>query len=142
MTETYYLNKEKLPMIPAPHDCIIDNISIENQTIIFKFEKDISYHDSIKSIRPDAKSLFIRFHLVESDAFSVYKWHKPIKFVAKNGYYKLIDNSAITNLVSNGLKLEYLYHNVSYNSIIVKLFSKYSIIFDAEVDCIEFEWTE
>ena len=87
MIETYYLNKEQLPTIPTPHDAVITDIKIENQSIVFKFEDDIGYYDSIKAVHPDAKSLIIKYHLVDEDSFSVYKWHKPVKFFASNGYH-------------------------------------------------------
>lgn len=140
MIETYYLNDKTLPTIPVPHDCVIKNVSIDNQYIIFKFEDDISYHDSIKYIRPDAKSLIVRYHMVVEDSFSVYKWNKPKKFMLKNGYYECLDNSSIVNFSSGNL--EYLYHNVGYCSVITKLFEKGFILLDAEVDFIEFEWIE
>ena len=117
------MNKEQLPTIPTPHDCVLADIKIENQSIVFKFEEDISYYDSIKAIRPDAKSLIIRYHLVDEESFSVYKWHKPVKIFASNGYYTSIDNFKLTSLATNKIMLEYLYHNVGYCSIITKLYS-------------------
>ena len=36
--------------------------------------------------------------------------------------------------------LEYLYHYIGYNSIIVKLYSTNEIIWVADVDYIEYEW--
>ena len=142
MIETYYLNKEQLPTIPTPHDCVLTDIKIENQSIVFKFEEDISYHDSIKTIRPDAKSLIVKYHLIDEESFSVYNWHKPVKIFASNGYYKSIDNCKLTSLATNKIKLEYLYHNVGYCSIITKLYSGGYIILDAEVDYVEFKWIE
>ena len=79
------------------YDCVVDDITIENQYIIFTFEQDISYHDSIKYIKPDAKSLVIKFHLAD-ECFSLFKWHKPIKYFADNGYYKGIDSSELIKL--------------------------------------------
>ncbi len=106
------------------------------------YEEDISYHDSIKIIRPDAKSLIVKYHLIDEESFSVYKWHKPVKIFASNGYYKSIDNCKLASLATNKIKLEYLYHNVGYCSIITKLYSGGYIILDAEVDYVEFEWIE
>lgn len=37
-----------MPNIPVLHDCRINDISFEVKTIVFAFEDDISYHDSIK----------------------------------------------------------------------------------------------
>ena len=36
--------------------------------------------------------------------------------------------------------MEYLYHNVGYCSIITKLFLHDTIILDAMIDTVEFEW--
>ena len=58
----------------------------------------------------------------------------------KEGYYKRLNNGRITELAKGRFKLEYLYHNVGYCSIIIKLFSGEGIILDAEADYVEFEW--
>ena len=138
MTETYYLNGNILPTIPVPHDCVIKKIRLKNQHIIFEFENDISYHDSIKNFKPEAKSLIIKYHLLSDGDFSIYKWKKPSGFSNKTGRYNCMDNNTITELSDN--RLEYLYHYVGYRSIIIKLFSNGFIIIDADVDYIEFEW--
>ena len=65
MKEIFYLNKDILPTIPVPHDCVIKDIQIGGQHLTFVFEDDISYHDSIKFIAPEAKSLIIRYHLTD-----------------------------------------------------------------------------
>ena len=139
MKEIYYLNKETLPTVPVPHDCIIKAISVAEQYLEFVFEDDVSYHDSIRQYKPDARSLIIRYHFAnDSDGFSVYKWAKrPFE---RDGYYKKLDNGQLTKLPSGKFGLEYLYHNIGYCSVITKLFSNGFIILDAEVDYIEFEW--
>lgn len=138
MTETYYLNGNILPTIPVPHDCVIKEVRLENHHIIFEFENDISYYDSISNFKPDVKSLIIKYHLLDDEDFSIYKWKKPSRFSNKNGRYDCIDNNTITKLSDS--RLEYLYHYVGYRSIIIKLFSNGIIIIDADVDYIEFEW--
>ena len=55
-------------------------------------------------------------------------------------FIKLIENSLLTQLTEGRFRLEYLYHNVGYGSIITKLFSGDEIILDAEIDYVEFEW--
>lgn len=35
MKKKYYLNKEILPTIPVPHDCIIKKIQLNDDTLIF-----------------------------------------------------------------------------------------------------------
>lgn len=138
MTETYYLNKGQLPIIPTPHDCVVKTISLEDRCIVFEFEEDISDHDSIMAIKPGARSLIIRYHLTEYGEYSIYKWLKPHKLFLKNGGYKCLPCSALSSL-TNG-KPEYLYHNVGYCSIIIKLCSDGFIILDVDADRIEYEW--
>lgn len=145
MKETYFLNGETLPTIPVPHDCVIKKVRLKDQCIEFVFENDISYHDSIKYYKPDAKSLIIKYHFANDPAdYSIYKWIKPnrllSKLFSKDGHYKRIKTGLFTELSGGKLRLEYLYHNVGYCSIITKLFSDGYIILDAEVDYVEFVW--
>ena len=145
MKEIYFLNGESLPTIPVPHDCVIKKIQLKDQCIEFIFEDDISYHDSIKYYKPDARSLIIRYHFAyDTDDFSIYKWVKPMRLLSKlfsiDGHYKRIKNSLLTELPEGKFKFEYLYHNVGYCSIITKLFSNGYIILDADIDYVEFEW--
>lgn len=145
MIEKYELNGEALPTIPVPHDCVIKHIHQKNQCIEFVFEDDISDYDSIQYYQPDAKSLIIRYHFAyDTGDFSVYKWVKPMRLLSKlfsiDGHYKRIKNSLLTQLSEGEYKLEYLYHNVGYCSIITKLCSNDYIILDAEIDYVEFEW--
>ena len=139
MQEIYYLNRETLPTIPVPHDCIIEDIVIENQYIIFKFEADLSRYDSIKHIKPNVKSLVIKFHLCD-ECFNLYKWHKPIKFIAKNGFYKCIDGSKLLTLTSGEYHLQYIYHHIAYRSIIIEMWSGTPIRLEISADYIEFDW--
>ena len=139
MLETYFLNGDILPTIPVPHDCVIENITIENQYIIFTFEQNIGYYDSIKNIKPDAESLVIKFHLVD-ECFDLYKWHKPIKFFADQGFYKCIDSSELLKLASSKYKLEYLYHYASYQSLIIEMCAATTIRLELTVDYVEFYW--
>ena len=145
MKEKYFLNGESLPTIPVPHDCVIKKVRLKDHCIEFIFEDDISYHDSVKHYKPDAKSLIIRYHFAyDPNDYSIYRWIKPNRLLSKllsaDGHYKLIKNSLLTELPEGKFKLEYLYHNVGYCSIITKLFSDGYIILDAEIDYVEFEW--
>jgi len=145
MIEKYFLNGESLPTIPVPHDCVIKHIQLKDQCIEFVFEDDISYHDSIQYYKPDAKSLIIRYHFAyDSNDYSIYRWIKPNRLLSKlfsaDDCYKRIKNCLLTELSEGKNKLEYLYHNVGYCSIIIKLFSNGYIILDAEIDYVEFEW--
>jgi len=145
MKEKYNLAGESLPTIPVPHDCVIKHIHLKNQCIEFVFEDDISYHDSIQHYKPDAKSLIIRYHFAyDTDDYSIYKQVKPMRLLSKlflkDIHYKRIKNSSLAELPEGKFKLEYLYHNVGYCSIITKLFSNGYIILDADIDYVEFEW--
>ena len=141
MKEVYYLNEKSLPTIPVPHDCVIKSVCVKDQCIVFVFEDDISYHDSIKDYKPEAKSLIIRYHFAyDTGDFSIYKWIKPKKPFEEDGHYKRLDNSCLVKLSGGKFKLEYLYHNVGYCSVITKLFSNGPIILDADIDYVEFEW--
>ena len=139
MKEIYYLNLDKLPTIPVPHDCSIDKITIENQYITFIFEQDVSYHDSIKYIKPDSKSLVIKYHLVD-EFFNIYKWCKPVKAFADKGYYKRIDSLELNELFLSKERVEYLNHYVSYQFLIIELFSLELIRLELAVDFVEFYW--
>ncbi len=143
MKETYYLNKSELPTIPVPHDCVIKEVRLDGEYLVFTFEDDISYYDSVKYHRPEAKSLIIRFHLMDdADGVCVFVRKKSIRFLHKPGAIKELDlikaNGELINLFKG--KLEYLYHNVGYCSIIVKLWSESRIVLDMAVDYLEFEW--
>ena len=143
MKEIYYLNAKELPTIPVPHDCIIKEITVEDDSLVFIFEDDISYHDSIKNTRPDAKSLIIRFHFLNDiNDIQTFMRKKPDRLLNKTGVYKEIDLINQRNILieNSGKKLEYLYHNVGYCSIIVKLCSLNSVILDMDIDYVEFEW--
>ena len=132
----YYLNHDTVPTLPTPHDCKIKKVTIRGDFIIFEFEDDISYHDSIRHSNPDAKSLVIKIHLV--DDFDTYK----MKYYKKpwcRGDYSRIDNAQLEKIAKNE-RLEYLYHYVGYQSIIIKLFSQTYITLDIVTDYIEYEW--
>ncbi len=111
----YYLNKDTVPTIPTPHDCVIEKVSIQEEYIIFEFEDDISCHDSVRHVMPDAKSLVIKIHLI--DDFYTYKM-KHYRRPWYKGDYACIDNLLLEKIVEKG-RLEYLYHYVGYQSIII-----------------------
>ena len=147
MIEKYFLNGASLPTIPVPHDCVIKHIARTDQCIEFVFEDDISRHDSIQFYRPNAKSLIVRYHFAyDPNDFSIYKWVQPnrllSKLVSADGHFQRNKTSLLTKLPEGKFKLEYLYHNVGYCSIITKLFAGGEIILDAEIDYVEFEWME
>ena len=147
MTERYCLNTDSLPTIPVPHDCVIKTIHVENQCIVFGFEDDISSYDSIANLRPQAKSLTIRYHFSEHiQDYSVYRWVQPTRWY-RNGCYECLTD-ALTNGSHAALlelaksKLEYIGHYVGYNSLIITLYSALQgrIVLECEVDTVEYEW--
>lgn len=137
MIQKYYLNTDTLPTIPVPHDCVIDEITFDTEYLVFKFEEDISYHDSIKSINPNAVSLIIRIHLVDQE-FDAYKFKLRGRLGGKG--YRLIHNKKLLTLRQKNV--EYLYHYVGYQSILIKLFQDGDYLLDLYADFVEFQWIE
>ena len=138
MTETYRLDEKQLPTIPLPHDCEIKSIRLEGRTVEIAFEDDISRHDAIQYWKPDAKSLVMRFHLAcEPEECEVLQW-------APEGdrHYRVTGLGELAGLPDSGL--EYLYHDVGYRSVILRLFCggkvNGPVILIAEADAVGVEW--
>ena len=129
-------------MIPIPHDCVIKEIQFDKNGLIFIFEDDISYHDSIKSIKPDAKSLTITFHMSKDiDEMTLYTKRQRRLFRSKSFYEETDlthDKDKLLALANN--RLEYLDHYIGYKSIIVNLFSLDDIVLHLNADSVEFNW--
>ena len=141
MKEVYYLNRDALPNMPIPHDCVIQTIRLNGQYMEFLFEDDISDRDSIQYLKPEAKSLIIRYHFAyDAGDYSIYRWVTPGRPFRKDGHFQCLDPSELVKLTEGKRPLEYLSHNVGYCSIILKLFSGVPIILDAEIDSVEYEW--
>ena len=116
MTETYRLDEKQLPDIPVPHDCGIKSIRLEDRTLEFVFEDDMSRHDAVRNRKPDAKSLVMRFHLAcEPEECEVLQWVPD-----GDGHYRVTGLGELAGLTGSGL--EYLYHDVGYRSVILRLF--------------------
>lgn len=131
MKELYYLNKNELPTLPYIHDCVIKEIELNDEYLIFKFEDDISDYDSI--LNKNYKSLIIKYHLIEN--LFVYK----SKRLFNKEYYYLLEDNKINKLKD----LDYLYQYVDFYSLIIKIFrGRDYYIFDLDVDYIEYEWIE
>lgn len=137
MTAKYYLNQDILPTIPTPHDCIITSIEYDSEFLILKFEEAISYHDSVKIINSNAKSLIIKIHLLNRE-FDVYKWKRHLSFGKGQGF-ALVDCNKVFSRIKG---TTYLSHYITYNSIIIELFQSEYIVLKVESDFIEFEWLE
>lgn len=131
MKELYYLNKNELPTLPYIHDCVIKEIELNDDYLIFKFEDDISDYDSI--LNKNYKSLIIKYHLIEN--LFVFK----SKRLFNKEYYYLLEDNKINKLKD----LEYLYQYVDFYSLIIKIVrGRDYYIFDLDVDYIEYEWIE
>ena len=144
MKTTYYLNGSDLPKIPVLHDCIVKEIKQENDCLTFIFEDDITYHDGIKNINPDAKTVIIRYHFItDISDVRLFLLDKP-DTVHNEVVYREADIENDKNILAEltSYNLEYLYHNIGYCSIIVKLWSLRSIVFDMAVDYVEYEWVD
>ena len=135
MKKTYYLNKDVLPTIPVPHDCIIKKIRIEHKWLIFTFDNDTSYYDSVRKLSPNIRNLILKYHLSNPEDFSVYKCSKTLKRILNKECYIRQNTRKITKLPRK--RLEYLYHNVGYCSIITKLHSDAPVMIDAGVDYLD-----
>lgn len=143
MKNIYYLNQETLPNMPVPHDSVINRIILGDHFITFFLDADINdKDDAIRYYYSEAKGLIIRYHQTEEDSFSIFKMKKSPRHLSKlfPPNYRLLDNGVIEGLAKGKRKLEFLFHYVGYNSVIIKLFSEEEIILDASVDYVEYEW--
>lgn len=131
---TYYLDKAEWPTIPVPHDCVIHSISISDEFLVLDFEQEISVHDSVQRICPDAKSLTIKIHLL--DTFEIYQL-KTRKFPTIKRMYEEIGFEKLVGLVKRN-RVEYLYHYVAYQALIISC--SINIILDLRADYVEFLW--
>ena len=141
MTETYRLVGEQLPTIPLPHDCEIKSIRLQDGILEMVFEDDISRHEAIQYWKPDAKSLVMRFHLdCAPEDCEILRWVRRRKPFGRNGHYKVIGFGELSGLTEH--RLEYLYHYVTYCSVIVKLCSRKTgnVLLDMDVKAVELEW--
>lgn len=144
--EIYSLHDNALPTIPAPHDCVIKNVRLERDCLVFVFEDDISYHDSIKNTRPDVKSLIMTFHLAfDADDVKMFLKCKPTRFSRNLSVYKEVDLTKNKQILAQLCRdrLEYLCHNIGFGSIIIQLASQIGggiVVFEAQVRSVEFDW--
>ena len=101
MKKTYYLNKDVLPTIPVPHDCIIKKIRIEHKWLIFTFDNDTSYYDSVRKLSPNIRSLILKYHLSNPEDFSVYKCSKTLKRILNKECYIRQNTGKLQNYPAN-----------------------------------------
>ena len=121
--------------MPVPHDCVIEKIKLDGEYLVFEFENDISHRDSIKYCNHNARSLSVRYHLVDNLIEVFKKVYNPLI----KGYVEtdLNELSKPTNR-----KIEYIYHNVGYRSMIIKLYKGKYYLLDIVADKVEYEWIE
>lgn len=74
--ETFNLIGQQLPTIPVPHDCVIKEIALDEGWLILSFEDDLSYHESIKCIHPNARTLTIKFHMIGEPYLELYAYEQ------------------------------------------------------------------
>lgn len=137
MIETYYLNQKSLPTIPCPHDAAIKEVKFDKEYLTFVFDKDITRYDSVRYYHKDAKRLEIRMHLVDS-------WIEAYKYQDTNkgyGYIEKKRKKVFKKINKKKNKFEYLYHHVSFQSMVIELWKNDSYILKVEPDFVEFHWT-
>lgn len=139
VTEIYRLDGNTLPSIPVPHDCIIDSVREDDETLEFIFEEDISKYDAASWYHPDVQTLRIRFHKTEPDACTVFRYSKTIRYEGY-GFFRV---PSLQQLMRKKKKksAEYLFHYVAYNSMIVRLSLDQIVLLQIETDRIELIWT-
>ncbi len=133
----YQLNQDKLPTLPTPHDAVITKTEILDDYLILTFERNINRHDSIKYTHPNADSLIIKYHILDSQ-IDIYEYGKTFM---NEGYLLKNTKKTIEKWNKNyGCELTYLYQYVNYNSLILHLQKSQSIYIELYVDYIEYEW--
>ncbi len=153
MKEIYTLNSDPLPWPPVPHDCLITDIRIQDRVLEFTFEEDISCHDSIKVLKPGAKSLVMRFNLcgdpydqenllIRLESAIKLRWWNPWKPFSPIQRCRILDNKKLPGLTKGGRRLGYIDHFISRSSgtLIVRLSAMEEIQMEMYADVIEYEW--
>ncbi len=143
MKEIYYLNQETLPVLPTPHDNVINRIERDGEVISFYLDANIDDEDDgIRFYHPEAKALIIRYHLMAEDDYSIYKMRRSPHHLHKlfPPCYRLLENNMLEKLTAGKHDLEYRYHCVGYNNIIIQLISDSEVVIDAYADYVEYEW--
>ncbi len=137
MNIQYRLDKNEYSTIPCVHDCTIKEVEIKEDFLIFYFEDEINRNDSVNRIYPNAKTLITKYHLI--DDFDVFVWKRKLSLTKGAGYIE-VDRTALADMAKT--RLVYLFHNVAYQSMILKLWIGQSVIVDLRTDYVEYEWIE
>ena len=143
--ETYLLDGSNTSGIPLPHDCVIKSIREEDDYLIIDFEDDISYHDAIKAVHPDALTLTMRFHLEDASKTygglqGIYQYRRSK--IHGEGYMRIKNLGKLQKLIREcGISATYLYQYTAYQQVIVELYVKGPTLLMLWTDYVEFEWT-
>lgn len=134
----YSLVDRQLPTIPAPHDCCITEIVLRDDWLIFTFDDDISRHESIKHIHPNAKALRVKYHLWEDMNIELYAYEQR-KYENVFVRRKLKKLFALPKCVH---KPEYILHYVTCGGIQIEISTDQSYVLNLHADQVIFEWME
>ena len=140
MIVSYSLTDSSVLSIPNPHDCTIEKIYLECDWLCFVFDSDLSYHDSIKAQCPNAKSLIIRYHLLDQD-ICLYRYRRLKSKNSREGYI-LEKPGKLMRLTEKKWKPDYISHYLGASSMIIELSSDKSYRLELDVDTVEYEWIE
>lgn len=149
LVETYLLDGNNVSDIPLPHDCEIKDIREDDDDLIIDFEDDISYHDAIRAVHPDARTLTVRFHL-EYGGMNGIKAYGGLQGIFRyrhskkhgEGYMLVKSLKKLRKLMKEcGFPVTYLYHYVACHQVIVELCVDDSTLLMLWADSVEFEWT-
>ncbi len=132
--EIYRLDEIEVSTLITPHDCLIKEIKRENDFLVFYFEDDISYHDSIRYFMPGVKSLIIRYHLIDICEIYYQRWNKLMRRLE---YLELKKESDLFEARS-----QYLYQYVMYNQLIIKVWKHKEFVLSLSADYVEYDWIE
>ena len=149
MVESYWLDGNHASNIPVPHDCEIKDISEDDDYLRINFEDEISDHDAVRAVHPDAQTLTVRFHLIYGGLNGVKAYgglqgiyqHRRSK---KHGTgYMLVKSLKRLRKMIKGCRIPatYLYHYVACRQVIVELCVDDSTLLMLWADSVEFEWT-
>ena len=136
MTEKYFLDKESLPFMFVPHDCVIADADVSTEYLTFIFAGNIRHCDSTNPILPARRSLIIRYHLID-ETILAYKWKRNRWNREKSGYF-VADAEDCKKWVKKNL--QYINHHVAYRSIVIDLYADSEIELRLSVDFVEYEW--
>ncbi len=135
MKEIFRLDEAQLPTMPTPHDCIIQEIRHENDTLVIAFEDDISRHDAIQAVRPSAQSLTITYHLTDDCELLRRRWNK---FRRRTEYIELKNKKA---LLAQGMA--FLCQYVAHGQVMVKLWrGREEYLLTLHADSVAYDWRE